>query len=483
MPNFLARASFSRSSAGYSESRLPRALLALAPADLPRLYEVQLDEPVLLFAAAGTLLSVLLFGLAPSVGAVKTDIVSGLKLAGGGSSGREGIRGILAVAEVSLSIVLLVSASLLLRSFIETQRVNPGFSPERMLLLHLSLPKGRYQTAASIGRFYDGLRNRIAVVPGLETVALASVLPLSGMNNRSEILVSGAKPASPADVPAAQYRWVSPGYFQVMRIPMIAGREFTAFDNDAVAGVAVVDLAMVNKCWPGRSPLGQHFNMLGKDYEVVGVSGNVKHNNLEEDPTATVYAPFLQVPRTNLSFLLNGFSLIVRTHSNPEIVATPIRRALRNFDSEVPASSVKTMDQALVKAVAPRRFNMQLMGVLAASALLLAVMGLYGVISHSVALRTREIGIRVALGCTRSEILLWTIGKGLRLGIIGIAIGNIAAFAAARAGRSLLFQTGASDLVPFVGVSLIFVLISIAAVWIPAQRATRIDPLSALRME
>jgi predicted permease len=460
-----------------------RVLLAVSPTDLPRTSEVTLDGGVLLFTVAVTLLSGLIFGLAPAWSATRTDIVATLRAHGLALSGRPIMRNVLVVAEIALSIVLLIGAGLLLKTFVRTQAVNPGFSVDRLLLLRLSLPKERYSTAASMRKFYDNLGQRVTLIPGVEAVALASALPLSAINNRSEIFISGRKPASPLDVPGAQYRWVSPGYFHGMQIPLIEGSEFTNHDKEDVAGVAVVDQACVNKNWPGRSPLGQHFRMLGRDFEVVGVVGDVKHNTLDDVPTATVYAPFSQVAPASLPFLLNGFSLAVRTASDPHSLAIAIRRELHTVDASVPASSMKTMDEFLAGAVAPRRFNLELMGVFACAALLLAAMGLYGVISYSVARRTNEIGIRIALGANRREILGLIVGQGLRLALIGIAAGIVAAVVTARISRSLLFQTDAADPATFIGVSILFVLVAAVSAYLPARRAMRVDPLTALRTE
>jgi predicted permease len=460
-----------------------RALLALSPTDLPRTSEVAIDERVLLFAAAVTLLSGLIFGLAPALGATRSDIIAALRAHGRASSTGGAMRGTLVVVEIALSIVLLIGAGLFLKTFVRMQAVNPGFSAGRLLLLRLSLPRDRYTNAASMRKLYDNLRGRLGSIPGVEAVALGSALPLSAMNNRSDVFISGRKPADPQDVPGAQYRWVSPGYFRVLQIPLIEGREFTGHDTEDVAGVAVVDQAMAIRNWPGKSPLGAHFRMLGREYEVVGLVRDVKHNTLDDPPTATVYAPFPQVAPPALSFLLNGFSLVVRTGPDPRSLAAAVRRELRNVDATIPASSVKTMQEFLAGSVAPRRFNLELMSVFALAALLLAAMGLYGVISYSAALRTSEIGIRMALGAGRHEILGLIVSQGLRLALIGIATGIVAAALIARLCQSMLFQTGTADPLTFIGVSIVFVVVSAVAAYLPARRAVRLDPLTALHTE
>ena len=452
-------------------------LLSLSPVDLPRLTEVSLDSRVLAFAIAITFVSGLAFGLAPALHAVRVDVNDQLKARGAAGSSQTTTRSWLAIAEVALSVVLLTGAGLFLRAFVRLQAVNAGIATDHLLLMRLSLPKETYTTAASIRKFYDSLAGRIATLPGVESVALGSVLPLSGMNVRSEFSISGRTPASPLDVPAAQNRWVSAGYFKVMRIPVVEGREFTERDTENSAGVAVVDQALAKKYWPGRSPLGQHFKLQGREYEVAGVVGDVKHNSLNDEPTATVYAPFSQVNAAALPLFANGFSVVVRTESDPLTVGTAVRRELHAVDGNVAASSVKTMDQFQAAAVAPRRFNLELMTVFAAAALLLAAMGLYSVISYSVSLRTSEIGMRIALGAERGAVFRLIVGEGLRLVGYGICAGAVAAAVAVRSAHEQ------ADPLIFAAVAALFLGVGAIASYIPARRASRVDPLVALRSE
>ena len=460
-----------------------RALLMLSPADLPRASEVTLSGQVLLFALAVTMLSGVIFGLAPALHASRMDTGVELKARAHTFSAGDTARRLLAIAEVALSVVLLIGAGLFLKTFVRIQSVSPGIAVDHLLLVRLSLPKETYNTAAAVRKFYDNLRLRVGALAGVESVALGSVLPLSGMNTRSEFSISGRTPASPLDVPAAQNRWVSAGYFHVMRIPMVEGREFTEHDTESSAGVAVVDRDLAKKYWPGKSPLGQHLRLQGAEYEIVGVAGDVKHNTLNEPPTATLYGPFPQVTRDGLPFLTNGFSLVVRTLSDPLTLATAVRRELHAVDGNVPASSVKSMDQFLAAVVGPRRFNLELMAVLAGAALLLAAMGLYGVISYSVALRTNEIGIRMALGAGRGAVLGLIVRQGLGLVLDGIGVGVLVAAAAAHFTASLLFETPAADPATFAAVAALFAVVGTLAAYLPARRATRVDPLAALRSE
>ncbi len=262
-----------------------------------------------------------------------------------------------------------------------------------------------------------------------------------------------------------------------MRIPVVEGREFTERDIENSAGVAVVDQTLVKKYWPGRSPLGQHFKLQGHEYEVVGVVGDVKHSSLNEEPTATVYAPFSQVNVAALPFFANGFSVVVRTESDPLTLGTAVRRELHAVDGNVPASSVKSMDQFLSAAVGPRRFNLELMAIFAAAALLLAAMGLYSVISYSVSLRTSEIGMRIALGAGRRAVFRLIVGQGLRLVCYGICAGTLAAIIATR------FAYELADPLIFGAVAVLFLGVGAIAAYIPARRASHVDPLVALRSE
>ncbi|SPE40220.1 conserved membrane hypothetical protein [Candidatus Sulfopaludibacter sp. SbA3] len=388
----------------------------------------------------------------------------------------------LAVVEVELSVVLLVCAGLFLRAFVRLQAVSPGFPPEHLLVVRLSLPVSKDKSPTAIRNFYDGLHGRVAALPGVESAAMVSYLPLSGANNRSEFLIGGRQPATPQDMPAAQNRWVSAGYFHAMGIPLKEGREFTDRDVETARGAAVVDQALARKYWPNESPLGQHIRMDERDFEIVGVAGNVKHNSLNEDPAATLYAPIPQATPTALPFLAGNLSLVMRTAQDPASLADAVRRELRTVDATVPASSVKTMEQFIALTVGPRRFNLRLIAIFAVVALVLAAMGMYAVISFSVSRRVGEIGIRMALGASPGDVLRLIVGQGLRLMLIGIAAG-IGAAAAARLLSGLLFETSANDPVTFVSVPVLFAIVGVAASYLPARRALRVDPLIAMRAE
>ncbi len=458
------------------------ALVSLAPADLPRASEIKLDVSVLLFAVALTLLVGVVFGMSPAWHAIRAGGAEELRTRGAGSSVRKTSRTLLPICEVALAILLLICAGLFLKTFVKLQSATPGFAVDHLLLAQVSLPASAYQTPTAIGNFFDKARERLAPLPGVRSVAIGSHLPLSGANNRSQLMISGWKLASPLDVPAAQNRWVSADYFQTMGIPILQGREFTTADSETSVGVAIVDQTMAKRYWPSEGALGRHIQMEGRDFEIIGVAGNIKHNTLTDEPTQTIYAPYTQVTLTSMQFA-GSFSFVLRTAVDPLALADAVRREIRAVDASIPASSVKTMDQFLARSVSPRKFNALLISIFATAALLLAAMGLYAVISFSVSARTNEIGVRMALGADGSAVLLLILSQALRIVLIGIFAGLASAALATRLLTSMLFETDSIDALTYGSVALLFVLVGTAAAYLPARRAMGVDPLTALRTE
>jgi putative ABC transport system permease protein len=468
------------------------ALLALSPQDLPRLREVSIDGRLLGFTLCVSLLAGVGFGLIPALQASRVDLNEELKGEAKGLTagmGRSHTRSILIVSEIALSLVLLTSAGLLVKSFLLLQRVKPGFDTNNLLLVRLSLPQANYQKRDQVADFYEKLAPRIESLPGVQGVGAASVLPLSGMNARADFAIVGRALLSAQDAPGAQNRWVSPGYFRLMSIPLLKGREFTREDGPQSPGVVVIDEALAARYWPNQSPLGQRLRIDDggaappREVEVVGVVGQVKHVGLEDEPTPTVYAPFEQVPAGTVSFLINNLNLVVRTDGDPLALQGAVRREVQGIDRDVPASSVKTMEQFLSSAVAPRRFQMLLLALFAGAALVLAAMGVYAVISYSVAQRTHEIGIRVALGAGRSDVLKLILGQGVKLILLGLVAGLAASLALTRLMSSLLYGVSTFDPATFIVVSVLLALVALAACYIPARRSMKVDPMEALRYE
>jgi putative ABC transport system permease protein len=468
------------------------ALLALSPQDLPRVHEVAIDARMLGFTLGVSLLAGFGFGLIPALQASRVDLNEELKGEARGLTGGAGhnrTRGVLVVSEIALSLVLLISAGLLVKSFFLLQRVTPGFNTGNLLLVRLSLPQARYQKRETVADFYQKLTQRVESLPGVQAVGVASVLPLSGMNARADFTIVGRALASAQDAPGAQNRWVSPGYFRMMSIPLLKGREFTAQDAAQSLAVVVIDEALARRYWPNQNPLGARLRIDDggaeppREVEIVGVVGDVKHVGLEDEPTPTVYAPVYQIPQGNVSSLINNMSLVVRTAGDPLALQSAVRREVQAVDRDVPASGARTMEQFLSASVAPRRFSLLLLGIFAGAALLLAAMGIYAVISYSVAQRTHEIGIRMALGAGRRDVLKMILGGGLKLILTGLAVGVSGAFALTRLMSSLLFGVSAVDPATFVIISALLSGVALLACYIPARRAMNVDPMEALRYE
>jgi putative ABC transport system permease protein len=467
------------------------ALLALSPTDLPRVAEVSIDARVLTFTLCISLLAGLIFGLAPALQASRVDLNEELKGEGRGMSagGRHNrTRNLLVVSEIALSLILLIGAGLLVKSFVRLQQVSPGFVADNLLLVRLSLPQAKYAKREQVSDFYTKLAPRLQTLPGVEGAGAASVLPLSGMNARTDFAIVGRPLLKPTDMPAAQNRVVTPGYFKLMSIPLIKGREFTELDKADAPGVVLIDEAAARRYWPNENPVGARLQVDDtaqppREVEVVGVVGDVKHFGLDDEPTPTIYTPLDQIPQGALSNLTNNMSLVVRTASEPLTLAAAVRREVQAVDKDVPASSVRTMEQFFAATVAPRRFSLLLLGIFAGAALLLAAMGIYAVIAYTVSRRTHEIGIRMALGAQTGDVLRMILGQGLKLILIGVGVGVVGALALTRLMSSLLFNVSVVDPLTFFGVSALLTVVALLACYIPARRAMKVDPMEALRYE
>jgi len=465
-------------------------LLALSPANLPRAGEVAVDARVLWFTLAVSLLCALLSGIAPAIHGSRVSLNEGLQGTGrGGTMGGGRTRSLLVAAQVALSLVLLIGVGLFARSYLRLRAVDAGFDPERLLMVRLTLPAARYSTPESVRTFYDRLAPAVAQLPGVAAVGAASVVPLSGMNARADFTIVGRPLASPRDVPAAQNRWVSAGYFRAAGIPILKGREFEARDDGRAAPVVVIDQTLALQHWPGADPIGQHLRIGDagsappREVEIVGVAGPVRYFGLDEEPLATAYTPLAQLPEGAVSFIANGLSLIVRTAAEPRQMATALRREIGHADPEVPASAIRTADDLLTTSLAVRRFDATCLGIFATAAVLLAGLGLYTLVVFSVQQRACEVAIRMALGAQSSDLLRSFIGQGLRLVLLGSAVGLGCAFVLARLAQGLLFGVAATDAPSFAGATLFLAAVAALASYVPARRATRIDPMVTLRSE
>jgi predicted permease len=466
-------------------------LLSMSPAALPRAKEISMDARVMIFALALSAITGILFGLAPALGASRADLRTGL--GEGGRDGSEGARGhrirnVLAISEVTLSLVLLAGAGLLLRSFVRISGISPGFNPHGVLMSQLSVPRARMRTREQLTNFSEQVAARLRVLPGVESVAMTHDLPVSTALVTIDFSVVG-KPAPTRDTaPEAQYRIITADYFRTMGIPILAGREFRWSDRAETQLVAMVNQTAAAYFWKTDKPLGSHILVEAPDgkrreCEIVGIAANVKQGNLSGPPTVDLYIPVTQTPDPSIPFMADQMKWAVRTKMEPLALAKSIREQALAVDPEAAVSDTQTMEQYLAVSLAPRRFNMILLGIFAAAALFLAVSGIYAVVSYSVSCRTREFGIRMALGAQGRDVLRMIFREELRLVGAGIAIGVVVALGLTRILGNLLYGVGATDPATFSAVTILLAGVGLVAGLIPARRATRVDPLIALRHE
>ena len=464
-------------------------LLALSPTRLPRDNEIGIDFTVLAFAAGASLLAALIFGVLPALQAARAEVRRGLlggttRGAGDAASGNRS-RTILVVAEVSLSFVLLIGTGLLIRSFMSTQSVDPGFNAENVLTARVSLPSSNYASRTSITIFYDKLSARLQALTGVDEIGVVSILPMGSGARNVYFRPDGA---SKTDSYLSQYRVANPEYFNSMKIPLRQGRAFDEHDRADRTPVAIVNETLARKFFPEGGAIGGRIQVDDNDtgprpIEIVGVVGDVKHVSLEDKQTFDVYLPLAQIHEDSLDVVSNSHYWIMRSHLDARSLEENFRRELRSVDAEVASSNIKLMENYLSDSVASRRFNLRLLTIFSIAALLLASTGIYGVVSYSVAQRTSEIGIRLALGASRKNIFRIILGHGFRLVIIGLVIGAVGAFGLTRMIRSLMFGVTPNDPLTFVAVSSLLIAVTIAAGALPALRATKLDPLKALRSE
>src|SRR6185369_14183407 len=461
-----------------------KLLVALTPSEVPRLHEIGLHVPVFLWTLAISVVTGLLFGLAPALQASRPDLNSALKESSGrnpGSFQGSGLRNLLVVSEVAVALLLLVGAGLMTKSFLRLQQVDPGFDATNVVSMNIALPTSKYREQQLL-TFYDQLFERLKNLPGVKSVAAINPLPLGNTNVSNRFIVEGAPFVALADRPFAGTRVVTPDYFQTMSIPQLKGRSFTEQDREKTPNVIIVNEALASRYWPNQDPIGKRLGFFEEDpgkqvwREIVGVVGNVRHKALEIEVMPEAYFPYKQSPA-------NFMSLVVRTASDPVSMVPAIRSQVLSVDKDQPVSDVMTMEQRVAKSVASRRFVMLLLGSFSVLALGLAAVGIYGVMAYLVIQRTQEIGVRMALGAQKRDVLRLVVGKGMALAVTGAAIGLVASLVLTRLMRSLLFEVTPTDWLTFVIVSGVLLMVSLLACYIPARRATKVDPLVALRYE
>jgi putative ABC transport system permease protein len=459
-----------------------KALAALQPDGIPRMDEVSIDGTVLLFTLAVAVLTGALFGLAPALKVSRADLQSTLRQGGRGAVGDAGGRRVgraLIVTEFALALMLLVGAGLLLRSFARLTQVDPGFDPANVLTAEVFLPPAQYPSDTARVAFLEALEARLTAVPGVRSVGATTAIPFGGGETRS-FNVEGFQPGPDQPDPWGDYRVVTPGYREAMRIPLLRGRFFTAADRMGAPPVVVVDRDLAERYWPGADPIGKRVGFEAGDsirwMEVVGVVEHTAVEGLDAERRVQLYRPSLQSGP--------GFSVLaIRGAGDPERLTRAVRAAVRSLDPALPLSQVRTMDDRLAAAVGPRRFSMLLLAVFAGIALLLAAVGIYGVISFDVTRRTQEMGVRMALGAERGSVVRLVLRQGLRPALVGVAVGVAGALALTRLLRSQLYGVAATDPVTFAVVIGLLLGIAALATLLPARRATRVDPMVALRSE
>ncbi|HEV2915197.1 MAG TPA: ABC transporter permease [Pyrinomonadaceae bacterium] len=458
-------------------------LISISPSGSPRLDEVRLDGRVLVFTLLVTGLIGLLFGLAPALQASHVNLNEALKE--GGRSFSEGwrrnhLRKALVVAEVALSLMLLVGAGLLIKSFVLLNKTDPGFSPENVLTMRIGLPSFKYKGKQK-AEFFQRLTDEVASLPGVESAGAVLSLPLGGSNlSVGRSFIPDGRPLTPAESINAAYIVATPGYFRTMKIPLAAGRSFTERDTDEATKVVVVNETLARRVFPGESAVGKRIRVWrDEDFarEIIGVVGDTKSFALDDEPAPQMYVPHAQDTGWG------GMSLVVRTTTQPTALTSAVRAAVLSIDKDQPVFNIKTMEDVAAASVANRRIAMFLLSVFAGLALLLAALGVYGVISYSIAQRTHEIGLRMALGAQRRDVMKLILRQGMGLVLVGIVIGLVAAFALTRVMASLLYEVSATDPLTFTVVALILGTVALLACLIPARRAMKVDPMVALRYE
>jgi putative ABC transport system permease protein len=454
-----------------------RAIAATGGIGIPLLHTARIDGTALIFTVLAALMTGLLFGIVPALQVSRWDVHMSLKEASRGSSeGGRGawIRSTLVVSEVALSCVLLVGAGLLMRSFLRLLDVDPGFRAQQAAAWRIETG-GRYQTPEERDGLYNRLVRSVEAVPGVESVGLTDALPLG--RNRSWGIRAKGETYTRETFPIAFPRLIDPGYIRTMRIPLRSGREFTEHDTADSQKVLVVNETMARRLWPDRDPLGQIALTGRQEWQVVGVVADVRHSALEHGSSLEMYFPMAQ----NRDW--GSMDLVVRAGVPIESIVPSVRAALRSVDADLPNSDYQPLQQLVDQAVSPRRFVTELLGGFSVLALILASLGIYGVISYSVNQRTNEIGIRIALGAQTPAVLKLILGQGAKLAVIGLGIGLAAAFALTRLLTGLLYGVGASDPLTFIGIALLLTCVALLACYVPARRGTKVDPMVALRYE
>lgn len=458
-------------------------LVATLPANSPFRDQLSIDGRVLAFTLGVSVLTGIIFGLLPALQASKPNLNKTLREGGKSSlgSGHHRIRSFLVVSEITVALMLLIGAGLVLRSFLRLQQVDTGMNVKNALAMQISLPQAKYGEPQLQVAFFQNLLQRVSALPNVEAVSADSNPPLGARRNTISFFVEGRPPTTPEQMHRAEGHEITPNYFRAMGIAFLAGRDFTDRDGIGSPPVVIINRALANRFFPNEDPIGKRISRTAPGentlwFSIVGVASDVRHAGLAAEPGPQIYSSYYEDPVPTMS-------LIVRTKANPTSVALSVRNEIQKADSEIPVFGVKTMEQLASESIAPNRITMLLLGFFATVALVLAAVGIYGVMAYSVTQRTFEVGVRMALGAQPRDIIKMILKQGMILTLIGLAIGFLAALAATRVLSSVLFQVSATDLVTFVTAPLVLMAVALLACLVPARRATKVDPLIALRYE
>jgi len=447
---------------------------------------VAIKGVVLLFAVGIVALATFVFGLLPALRSTKTDVLANLKegSAGAGTGASQNrLRGVFVVAELALSLILLTGAGLMMKSLHLLLSVSPGFQPDRVLHMEMDLRSEQYDKDPAVVSFWKRVLDQVSTLPGVQSASVGTNLPMMDSHDRTDITIEGMPLPKPGSFPHPDLHVTSTGYFATMGIPLLSGRTFTEADNENAQKVGIINARLAKEFFPNGDAVGKRFTFgrpsekeAPKWIEIVGVVGDTRLYGLTNPARFEVYGAFPQ-------WTPNNMDLLVKTSVDPAAMTSAIRAAIASIDKDQPIFAITTMNQLVSDSVSTRTFTLILLGLFSGLALVLAAIGIYGVISYSVAQRTRDIGIRIALGASRKDIFHNVVGLGLRLTLVGLLFGLIGAFAVTRVLSSLLYGVHSTDAVTFIAVSLVLVVVALLASYLPARRAMRIDPIVALRYE
>jgi len=468
-----------------------RVLLATLASNVPRSEEISLDGHVLFYTLGISVLTGIVFGLIPALKSLRPDTHETLKEGGRGSSGaRHRTQSVFIVVEMAMAVVLLIGAGLMIRTLSALGNVNPGFDPHNVLTFAVSSTSHSAVTADQLRAKYRETLRQLESVRAVEAVSmLGGSLPMTGDSEVPFWLEGQPKPANDNDMPFALFYLVNPGYHQAMRIPVERGRSFTERDDEHGPSVALIDATFARKYFPNQDPIGKHLNvgLLDMQPEIVGVVGHVEHWGLgsreHQDLQAQLYLPVWQVPDRFWTLLQNGSGYVARTTGNTGDITAAIRQGAEKVESSAVVYDLRPMEEIVSRSISTQRLTMFLLTIFSALALILSAVGIYGVISYLTGQRTHEIGVRVALGASRNDVLRMVLGQGLKITLIGVGIGVAAAFGFTRLITTLIYGVGASDPLTFAGVAILLSAVAAFACYIPARRAMHVDPIVALRYE